>query len=156
MRDIRQESSRQMAKTLDAVADRAVAAANAIVDSEMEYREGRRHKKGTRHLSGSFKCEVIWDGVDWPVTLEMRSVANERKVEALEFGAEAHSIFGNPYLYFSVPPKAMKYSTGKPGKVRATEVDHPGNAPYEMMQRALESAVQEAYGIAIDLHYGRI
>lgn len=158
----RRQGAKRLAAQLEKVGERAVSIADEITRAEFITDRPADRRKGGRHLLGSYRHRVVWDGVDFPVRLELFSLADPAKVNALESGADPHTITPVNAVWL-VFPKAggrttsigalgdIKFSGvrqprqayGGGAKARVKEVHHPGNLPHNMMRRALDRAVDE-------------
>lgn len=170
MRAARRKGATETARRLEAVARASEQAFDEIVGNEFANDRDPSRRKTGRHLVGSSHAEILWDSDDFPVEIQISSLAESGKVNALNSGADPHPIYGSPWLVF---PVAEKRKTGASNKssargvnrarskragsrranptVRTDMVDHPGNAPHYFLQRALERAVNAAYAKAIRL-----
>lgn len=170
MADVHGAVAHKTAIKLDGVADQAVVEANRITAAELVNDRSPDRRKTGRHLLGSFNCRVVWDGVGFPVELSMGSTAEGKKLGAINYGSPPHTIEGNPLLVFPVaerfagrtmrpqpvgvrPGRAKAYTRNKAGRatVATKVVNHPGNKPHFILERALERAVQGAYHVAVRL-----
>lgn len=164
--ELEQLSAKKLAAALEVVGRDAVRRCEAIVAAELvnDRIPERRNPKGSRHLLGSFRHEVIWDGRNLPVTIRLYSLANPAKVNAMESGADPHKIVAVNAAFLTFPKGNrstyigalgdIKFSgsRGKPqirqayrgsgtAMTKVEAVDHPGNMPHSMMERALNAAI---------------
>ena len=171
---VSRQVARKLAARLDQVGLDAVRRCDAIVAAELVNDRPANRRRGGRHLLGSFRHEVIWNGSTFPVSIRLFSLASPVKVNAMESGADPHPInaINGPTLVF--PGFNLKSGKGaaastfvgqlgdtKFSSVRGTsqirqaygnagvlarpkKVDHPGNLPHSMMERALKAAVEAA------------
>lgn len=109
--------------------------------------QDRRKKPINRHMLGSIRFDIVWNGRTLPIKIAVRSIADPKKAGALEFGSPAHKIKARnaPMLAF---PHTGGY-TGKPGRTKykdthkytpltyTKEVPHPGNREYAFIRRAI-------------------
>ncbi len=154
---VRKLGARRLAEQLDKVGAQGVVYAEEIIQSSFfNDRVGARRKgNGWRHLAGSIRHRIIWNGTDFPVRVELYSLAEPGKVASLEFGADPHEM---PAAVIPYTPAAMRGPHGRQGsrgrrsapygspthqRVALPTISHPGNAPFHFMQHGLERAVQE-------------
>lgn len=154
-RNAEASSARALAKRLERVGRRAVDIAESHISADFDNGRPpeRRRDPGTRHLQGSIRFRIDWNGTGFPVTINLYSEANPDKVAALEFGAEPHGIDGSPLAF----PRSGAANRGarrvsdvrgpsfgrRESMVVTNHVDHPGNKPFRFMRRALNEAVRE-------------
>lgn len=164
-RQIEQLSARRIARALDSIGDDAVRRCDQIVSAELVNDRIPERRKPGRHLLGSFRYEVIWDGRSLPVSLKLYSLADPGKVNALERGADPHTITASNALWLTFPRTARSTWTGALGDIKFSgigptqrqqgyrgsgksmtkikSVEHPGNLPYSFMERALNAAMRD-------------
>jgi len=167
---VKRQGARRLAEKLERVGADAVRRTDDIVRAELVNDRIPERRRGGRHLLGSFRYRVLWDGVTFPVTLEMYSLANPAKVNAMESGAKAHRIYANNALFLTFPRGDRSSSLGSLGDTRLSTsrgrpqirqgyrgratgaamvavgmVNHPGNLPHNMMERGLNGAVEAAF-----------
>lgn len=164
-------AARRLAKALDAIGEEAVRRCDDIVAKELVNDRIPERRRPGRHLLGSFRHEVIWDGRTLPVTIRLYSLADSAKVNAMERGADPHTITAVNAVWLTFPRQAVgkratspgalgdtKFSTkrGKPqiqqgyrgqstgaAMTKVKSVNHPGNLPHSMMKIALNGAINE-------------
>lgn len=164
-RAIEQAGARALRRKLEGIE----AAVKQEIEAEIaqDFNNGRSGflSKGDTKLLGSIIVQL--EGEEFPFTLSVGSHADPGKVGALEFGSHAHTIEGNPLLYFESARigrgKAAGIGAGRssgvlgPGKIsggvgsrggssrqltKTPSVRHPGNRPYRFMRIGLERAVR--------------
>lgn len=166
-----QEAQRQglaeLQRRMEAIGADAVERINTLVAAKVitDRAPDRRHPG--RHLAGSFRYRVIFGPKGgFPVRLEVYSLANKEKVNALESGARRHPIVAKPGGWLEFPKTSVRHSVvngqtvftgkdrgsksayGSKPTVRAKKVDHPGNRKYAFMRRGLDQAIRAAFGSA--------
>lgn len=167
---VKRQGARRLAEKLERVGADAVRRTDDIVRAELVNDRIPERRRGGRHLLGSFRYRVLWDGVTFPVTLEMYSLANPAKVNAMESGADAHAIRAVSTRFLTFPRggrssfpglsgdtrlsttrgpeqirQAYRGRTKGSAMARAKEVRHPGSLPHNMMERGLNEAVEAAF-----------
>lgn len=142
-----------------------------IVAAEFVNDRSPDRRRGGRHLLGSSYGKVQANTTSGKIgTVEFGSNAPGKKLGALNYGSPPHSIDGD--LVFPVAqrwskggrkarvitkqtftPRQNAYlKNGAGSKTVSTDhVDHPGNAPHYMLQRALEFAVRSVFRQTINL-----
>jgi len=152
----------------NAIGADAVKRCNAIVAAEMVNDRIPERRRPGRHLLGSFQYEIVGDPAHLPVSIRVFSSANPAKVNALMSGAKPHRITANEaFLVFprgnastsisadGVPTFSTRRGKGQvhqaytgKGKsmTKVQSVNHPGNAPHHVMQRALTAAAKARLG----------
>lgn len=181
-RAVKKAGAAKMQARLDAVARSAEAAFDDIVRHEFVNDRSPDRRRTGRHLLGSSQATVV--GTEFPLQIVIKSVAEGKKVGALNSGSPPHTITGNPWLVFPAGTKAaagasavvpsaqaLRSTGGKAAfssgygqfrkgsaktanrgrTVRTHSVQHPGTAGHFFLQRALERAVQEAFGKSVRL-----
>lgn len=99
---VSRQVARKLAARLDQVGLDAVRRCDAIVAAELVNDRPANRRRGGRHLLGSFRHEVIWNGSTFPVSIRLFSLASPVKVNAMESGADPHPIsaINGPTLVF--------------------------------------------------------
>lgn len=158
----RKQGAKRLAAQLEKIGEQAVKLADDFTRAEFITDRPADRRKGGRHLLGSYRHRVVWDGQDFPVRLELFSLADPAKVNALESGADPHEITPVNSIWLTFPragagttsigalgdikfagTKNAKQAYGGGAKARVKKVNHPGNLPHNMMRRALDQAVEQ-------------
>jgi hypothetical protein len=166
---LKRQGAKRLARRLEQIGADAVRRCDVIVSAELVNDRLPERRRGGRHLLGSFRYEVVWDNVSFPVSLRLYSLANPAKVNAMESGADPHRIAAVNATFLSFPrggrsstvgilgDTKLSTSRGRPqirqgyrgrstgtAMTRLKSVEHPGNLPHSMMERALNAAVEAA------------
>lgn len=161
-RQVETLSARKAKPILDAVARQAVIEFDAIVREDFVNDRPAHRRRTGRHLLGSSNARVLPGDGRSIAKISLGSTAEGKKLGALNYGSPEHGIDGSPLAF----PVAEKWNKGGRNKTKVTpmkftgrqsaylptrggntvvvdHVDHPGNAPHYMMERALERAVEK-------------
>jgi hypothetical protein len=160
------KSAAIFAKRMQSVAEEVVTEVEKIIEDDfVTDRDPSRRKKGSKKLKGSIRSEVLWDGKSFPITIRVWSLANSKKVGALEQGSPQHYIplspksgaTPNDFIYFprtrdafGIPLSGSPGVYGKMGKagggragqvVKMTQTWHSGNNAFRFMRRGVDRVV---------------
>lgn len=161
-RELQKAAAGEMASKVNAIGLDAVRRTEANIAADFVNDRIPQRRKPGRHLLGSIRHRLIWDGVNFPIRLEIYSLATPAKVNSLEFGAAGHTIAGS--LVFPYTPAGQR-GTGNQAKkpygplftgtknkfIKTPSVKHPGTQNsrpdgWKFMRRGLDAAVEAALG----------
>lgn len=149
-RQVEAAAAKQAVKKLRAVTDDATVEANRLIAQKLVIDRGKyRHKEGTRHLYGSVKVEVEWDGRSFPVTLVAKAIGNQKKIGALEYGSPPHVITArNAPTLAITSTKGVATEIGRGGAIVRLESGNKPSARAQSQARTSNNPLSRSLRLA--------
>jgi hypothetical protein len=123
------------------IAQIALDEAEQIASEELRHRPDRARKGGKSYFAG-FRFQSARNGGGDTIEFSIGNDAPHAKI--IELGSRPHSIPLAPVGHRLSWPAWRAYTYGKRRLVKPGEVvDHPGTRPYNILRRAMNSAVQQ-------------